>query len=143
MTEVQERKLARLKNYRTRYEVAMVNGTDRRLVVYMSDRSFTRLLSAVREKLEAVKVVAGADVWAENRKLSAGDWRIEFTGRTQREAILNGELPFIGKVVVAEYKDEPKVRCACFIPGGIQCIRPMYHDGEHVYEPYAAFSTHI
>ncbi len=25
-----------------------------------------------------------------------GDWSIKFTGRTQREAVISGELPFIG-----------------------------------------------
>jgi len=36
-----------------------------------------------------------------------------------------------------------QIRCACFIPGGIQCIREMYHVGKCVYEPYQPFSTHV
>ena len=36
-----------------------------------------------------------------------------------------------------------EIRCACFIPGGIQCTLPMYHAGIHVYEPAMPFSTHL
>jgi hypothetical protein len=36
-----------------------------------------------------------------------------------------------------------KVRCASFIPGGIQCTLQMYHTDAHVYEPYKSFSTHL
>jgi hypothetical protein len=98
-----EEKLARLKNYRTRYEVAMTNGSERYLVVYMSARSFRRLLSAVQEKLEKIVAIAKADVWMDGKGgLTAGDWKIAFTGRTQREAILGGELQFIGRMEAHE-----------------------------------------
>ena len=40
-------------------------------------------------------------------------------------------------------KNPPKVRCACFIPGGIQCKKAMYHDGEHLYEPVVPFSEYV
>ena len=36
-----------------------------------------------------------------------------------------------------------EIRCACFIPGGVQCVLPMYHAEEHAYEPYTPFSTHL
>lgn len=36
-----------------------------------------------------------------------------------------------------------KVRCACFIPGGIQCVLPMNHAEAHCYEPFMPFSTHL
>ena len=39
--------------------------------------------------------------------------------------------------------EPPVVRCACFIAGGIQCNLPMYHDGQHVYEPVTAFSKYV
>jgi hypothetical protein len=35
-----------------------------------------------------------------------------------------------------------EIRCACFIPGGIQCVKPMYHIGAHVYDPVTPFSTY-
>jgi hypothetical protein len=37
----------------------------------------------------------------------------------------------------------PVVRCACFIPGGIQCRLAMYHTGGCVYEPAAPFSEYL
>ncbi len=42
-----------------------------------------------------------------------------------------------------ETAKQPKVRCACIIPGGIQCVLEMYHTGDHRYEPVAPFSTHL
>lgn len=35
------------------------------------------------------------------------------------------------------------IRCACFIPGGIQCNLPMYHAGTHVYDPPSPFSEYL
>jgi hypothetical protein len=35
------------------------------------------------------------------------------------------------------------VRCASFLPGGVQCIRPMYHVDDCLYMPAMPFSTHI
>ncbi len=38
----------------------------------------------------------------------------------------------------------PKVvRCAAFIPGGIQCNQEMYHAGSCTFEPVIPFSTHL
>ena len=34
------------------------------------------------------------------------------------------------------------VRCASFIPFGIQCTLPMYHNGDHVYDPPQPFSVY-
>jgi DNA end-binding protein Ku len=103
MRTIDER-LARLKRYRSRYEVAMIHLAtgERKLVVYMAARSFRQLVDAIRERLDAVRQAAGSeDVRIDDHKLFAGDYRIDFTGRTQRESILNGELPFIGKKVEA------------------------------------------
>ncbi len=59
----------------------------------------------------------------------------------------NGQTVFSGKKLendpIATERSAGEVRCACFIPGGIQCVLPMYHDGAHVYEPYMPFSTHL
>jgi hypothetical protein len=36
-----------------------------------------------------------------------------------------------------------QTRCACFIPGGIQCTLPMYHHEACVYAPYQPFSVNV
>jgi hypothetical protein len=42
---------------------------------------------------------------------------------------------------------EAEVRCACVIPGGVQCVKQMGHGEDHKYETRAGecvrFSTHI
>lgn len=35
------------------------------------------------------------------------------------------------------------VRCAAFIPGGIQCSQPMYHLGSCQFDHEIPFSTHL
>ena len=30
-----------------------------------------------------------------------GEWQVRFTGRTERDAIMNGELPYVGDLVAA------------------------------------------
>ena len=39
--------------------------------------------------------------------------------------------------------DTKHVRCAAFIPGGLQCIQPMYHAGDCRFEPYLPFSVYL
>ena len=52
-----------------------------------------------------------------------------------------GKLPPLA--VASKEAVRQVVRCACFIPGGIQCRLAMYHTGEHVYEPAAPFSEYL
>jgi hypothetical protein len=111
MTPEIEAKLERLKNYHTRYEVIMERGTERVLVVYMHNQSYRRLREAVVEKINPIQTFAGASVYEEamgrgKRSLAAGDWRIRFSGRTQREAILQGELPFVGTLAATAAVDQ-------------------------------------
>jgi hypothetical protein len=36
-----------------------------------------------------------------------------------------------------------EIRCAATIPGGSQCVKPMYHLGKCAFEPAMPFSTHL
>jgi hypothetical protein len=92
-----ERKLARLKNYRTRYEVVFTNGTEKFLLLYTAMHSDRGLLAACRQRYDALLHITGgvAPYAAKSAgQFTGAEWRALFSGRTQREAIIDGELPF-------------------------------------------------
>lgn len=100
----QLRKLGRIQHYATRYEVelAFPNG-DRKLVCYTDSRSLSGFLSMIRKRwAPIVKAVGVADDAEAHRIGKAKAYRFEngviirMSGRTQRDAIMSGELPFIG-----------------------------------------------
>jgi hypothetical protein len=101
-----EDKLGRLKNRHTRYEIVLTNGTDAKyLVLYTAQHSQSGLRAAVRQRYDAILVITGGELpfAAKRSDTSTGnEWRCFFSGRTQREAILSGELPFgLADVVAA------------------------------------------
>jgi hypothetical protein len=107
-----EEKLARLRLYATRYEIAAVHSiTGLKWLVMYSQTSRSSVLRGLQAEVDevlfgvkltrihklaqATGTVAGD--WTTKRGLIAecGDWRVVVTGRTQREAIIEGELPSI------------------------------------------------
>ncbi len=94
-------KLERIHGYITRYELAAVKGDRRILVGYIVRTSFQGMLDACRKygpQLIDVCQVSGTQLLIHNKTLKQielGDWAIKLTGRTQRTAIVEGELPFI------------------------------------------------
>jgi TnpA family transposase len=100
MTTTMEAKLARLKNYATRYELAMTRGSESYLVTYATSRSRGTIFKAVARFGPKVVALTGDEELHFARKsadgATTGEWTIRYTGRTQRDAILGGELPFIG-----------------------------------------------
>lgn len=102
MTADLERKLESIKYYATRYEVVMTKGGESLLVGYTSKHSRSGPLAMVRQQAEAfVKYTGAESVDAGKGKLTANGWTITFSGRTQRDAYCNGELPFIVQVAKA------------------------------------------
>ena len=94
-------KLTRLQNGPTRYEVVMsFAGTDM-LVAYTPRKSNAGLVSAVQKQGATIVKIAGLpdDVRMTVSKgiMSIGSAvTVKFSGRTQRDAYCNGELPFVG-----------------------------------------------
>lgn len=45
-----------------------------------------------------LRIANGKSVWHDRKNVgfTAGDWWIEFSGRTQRESIIDGELVWVG-----------------------------------------------
>lgn len=100
-------RLARLHNRPTRYELAATHADGRKvLIAYSPRRNRQGLLAAARERGELLVKLAGTDSIT-FAKLAAGGatmgaWSIKYTGRTQREAYTEGELPYIGDVPEAK-----------------------------------------
>jgi hypothetical protein len=92
----------RLLNGPTRYELVAENGETRILIAYSMRTGRHALLSSVQKHgSKLIEMMGLGDdariVFLKPAALGAtiGNWRIRFTGRTQREAIAS-ELPWIG-----------------------------------------------
>lgn len=99
MTATLENRLARLKNYRTRYELIATNADGRKVLVRYTSRVGRRgLYDALTQDAEQICQFFGTDSIHFGKRAAdgatMGEWTIKFSGRTQREAILCGELPF-------------------------------------------------
>jgi hypothetical protein len=96
----QLRKLDRIKNYKTRYELIVTDGEARFLVCYMSSRSMSSVVKAARERLDGIiRTTGDVPLVGKDAEYLPGEWRVVFSGRTQREAIIGGELRFVNERV--------------------------------------------
>lgn len=100
MSAIQE-KLARIKNRTTKYELVATNKTTgQKVLVGYTQKGRPGLLNMLRKNAEeAVALLAGGVDRIDFAKKASdgatmGDWLINFSGRTQREAIIGGELVF-------------------------------------------------
>jgi hypothetical protein len=96
-------KLAEIQGTRTYYELAIVKGDERYLYCYSADKGRQPLIRCVVDNLKRAELTVrftGSENFTiprdKNAKMTVGDWTIEWTGRTQRQAISEGELTFFG-----------------------------------------------
>jgi len=92
-------RLERDQRYATKYEiVAALNGTTR-LVQYTARHSRSALIASVRQRGEQLVKFCNAEEFQIGKRAAdgvhIGNWHIGFSGRTKREAISEGEFPFI------------------------------------------------
>lgn len=87
--------------YPTKYEVILTDGVTTYLVRYRWRRTGQALREEMRDIGPAIVRMFGIETWKmaskERIDLSPGNWRIQFSGRTQREAI-QAEHPFFDRV---------------------------------------------
>lgn len=84
----------------TRYEIA-ARHTDGRafLLCYLARKTRVAIIDAMLDRGPAVAAALGIDkdlswTWLpKSKEYACGGWRIGFTGRTQRDALQEGELP--------------------------------------------------
>ena len=101
LTAEQTRKLARLQNCATRYEAVVIRQDgEKRLVAYSGRKSRAGLLTAAQQRGKAVLAFLECNV-ASTLEWKNGEFRmcdgsvIRWSGRTQRDAIMQGELTYI------------------------------------------------
>lgn len=95
-----------LMRHATAYEAVAEHGSQRILIGYTMHRSRSGLLSLARKRGEQlVALMRLTDdspvefLKPASRGIRFGDWLVRFSGRTQREAIDSGELPFVADTV--------------------------------------------
>lgn len=102
-----QEKLQRLQGGLTRYELIAERGEQRVLIAYCMRMGRHTILTACQKHGQALIDYMGISdkdllVFLRPAKLGAhigpasNPWSIRFSGRTQRDAISGGELPFIG-----------------------------------------------
>lgn len=108
-----QEKLAALHNRATRYEVVAIKqepiGETRVLIGYTARHSRHGLLAACRQRGEVMIKALGLNdtsmLFPAKRAADGFDidkWSIRFSGRTQRDAILEGELQYVGDLPSAK-----------------------------------------
>jgi hypothetical protein len=89
-------KLDAIKNRATRYELVLTNldSGEKRRLCYTSKKNRTGLFAAIRSNGTELVAFSGSEDFKLEGKASAsiGRWSVAFSGRTQREAIIAGEL---------------------------------------------------
>jgi hypothetical protein len=97
-----QRKLASLQNRATRYELVASHPDGRRfLVAYCGRKNRQGLFSAVAGRAAAMTALTGDESIHFGKRAAdggtMGEWTIRFSGRTQRDCYLEGELEYIGR----------------------------------------------
>jgi hypothetical protein len=111
----QLRRLERLRNRRTLYEIEIVHPDGRRALLCYSDGTGKRPIRLAIEKrnrsvADFLEINGGAEMTWERGKpeIHVGAGIVRATGRTQRDAIMSGnELPYVGKLHPAPPGDSP------------------------------------
>lgn len=100
MTHEQERKLARISGCYTVYEMVAEHADGRRLLAGYTRETRPGMLAMLRKNWDMWCKLTGkqAGTWEAHKMIRFGAWTIRFSGRTQRQAIIEGELPWVGDV---------------------------------------------
>lgn len=124
LTADQIAKLARIARYSTKYEVIVEHPTDPRrmrlpYIGSTGQRALVQSVRAIGQKVCDTLDLSPSDLMTghgsgRNATLSLGGWTVRFSGRTQREAIIGGELPSVesvwitcGRRIVVSTVDNP------------------------------------
>lgn len=101
LTSTQETALKRLSRYATKYEIVASHADGRHVFIgYSGQRSKHGLLRMLQHNGELNIARLGLTDESKvaslpNSRIQVGDWIVAFSGRTQREAITAGEMPWL------------------------------------------------
>lgn len=96
-----QQKLERIKRYRTLYEIALFRPGKPLMLVAYGDKSFTRVYAAASNRLDRIHLAtdgAPVAVYRVNAAPHQNEPYVYATGRTHREAIIAGELPYLPRI---------------------------------------------
>jgi hypothetical protein len=84
----------------TLYELIAVHADGRRVLVqYTYHKGLKHLYHALQDHREHIKALCGTLAFTRldtpQPEFAFGEWIVRFSGRTQRDAVHEGELPFI------------------------------------------------
>lgn len=98
MTTKQMKQLERIKNRRTLYEVVLRMPDGREFLAFYCQKSSRRLFVAAESRYDELVTKTGFTKFSIEKYLESYSAEsmplLKFSGRTQRSAILEGELPF-------------------------------------------------
>jgi hypothetical protein len=99
MTTSQTEKLESLRNFGTRYELVLERGAERFRLCYTGRKNRRGMIDAIfRLGAELGAFTGQKEVrFGKGATAQLGDWAVRFSGRTQREAIIAGELAWFSK----------------------------------------------
>lgn len=94
MTQEQMTKLEAIKNRTTRYELVISRGAERFRLCYTARKNRRGMIDWIFRNGKELAAFSGSQEvrFGQGATAQLGDWHISFSGRTQREAILSGEL---------------------------------------------------
>lgn len=94
MTETQIAKLEAIKNRTTCYELVISRGAERFRLCYTARKNRRGMIDWIFRNGKELAAFSGSQevVFGKGATAQLGDWHISFSGHTQREAILSGEL---------------------------------------------------
>jgi hypothetical protein len=93
-----EQKLERLRNRRTLYELIVQRGDCKLLVGYTQKTRDSLFKQARRVGESLVKITRSENITLAKKVGDGavmGEWTLCWTGRTERDAIIGGEYPFV------------------------------------------------
>lgn len=98
MTEKQTKQLDRIKNRRTLYEVVLLMPDGREFLAFYCRKNSWQLVVAGESRYDELVAKTGFTKFAIEKYIEGYSAEstplLKFSGRTQRDAIINGELPF-------------------------------------------------
>lgn len=94
-----QEQLARIARYSTKYELAATNNTTgEKVLVGYTRKGRNGLFASITRHADAAVRFFGCEAITFAKRAAdgatMGEWSIKFSGRTQRDAIIEGELPF-------------------------------------------------
>ena len=107
MTQDSRNLLHSLRGRPTHYELILTGPAgEKYLILYCAFRTRHSILAAVSRNGQKIAAITGVSTLHFGKRVSdpvtIGDWRITWSGRTERDAIAEGQLPWVGELTAGQ-----------------------------------------